>query len=121
MKKAMVLVSLLVLSFTLSGCGSNPDSLMKDQISAMNDLADAYEKNEPKSKIEKLKKRMDENSKKMEELNLSVDEKKQLVEKHKDELAKATARLVQAAVSSSMNDMNNAMKGQPVPGFPAMP
>ena len=116
MKKAFVLASLVVLSFTSSGCGPSPDTLMKEQIKEMNDMADALENNQPE-KVKEVEKRIEATNKKVEKLSLSDDETKQLAERHKDELTKATVRLQKAMMNSMTKNMNKAMGG----GFPGMP
>jgi hypothetical protein len=106
-----------------SGCGASADSLMKDQIKLMNELADAMESNAAESKLADIKKRMDENSKKLDGLKLSEEDKKRLLEKHKDEFAKATGRLMQAAVKQMGKGMGDlklpGMQGGNVPAPPA--
>ena len=72
----------------LSGCGANADSLMKQDIKAMNDLADAVESGAPEAKVAELKTKLEEINKKLEALKLSDEDKKKLIEQHKDELVK---------------------------------
>jgi hypothetical protein len=119
MKKALILGSMLVLVLGLAGCGSSPDSLVKEQIAGINDLADAIEKGEPESKLTDIKKRMEDTSKKLEALKMSDDEKKKLIEKHKDELLKATERMVKAMMSKSKDF--GSLFGGGIPGMPQMP
>lgn len=99
----------------LTGCGATPDSLIKDQIGAMNDMADALEKNEPESRIADIKARMEQNNKKMEALKLPEDDKKKLLEKHKDELLKAMTRLQKAMMNRAVKDLGAGIPG--VSGF----
>ena len=108
---------MFILMLGLIGCGGSPDSLMKDQISYMNDLADALEKNQPESKLTDIKNRMDTNGKKIEALKMSDEEKKKLFEKHKDELMKATQRLLQAMMKSK--EFGGLF--DKFPGMPQMP
>jgi TolA-binding protein len=115
LRQALPFGCTFVLLFSLTGCGSSPDGLVKDQIKAMNDMADALEKNEPETKVAEIKKRLEENNKKLEELKLSDEEKKKLIEKHKDELTRATTRLQQAMLTKAMKDMGGKFKG--IPGF----
>lgn len=118
MRKAPVLFcSCLLLGVT--GCGANPDSLMKDQIKAVNEMAEALEKNEPESRISEIKARIEKNNKKMEGLKLSDDDKKKLIERHKDELMRATARLQKAMMSRAMKDFGSGFPG--MPGFGGAP
>ncbi len=117
MRKVFVLASVIVLSVTAIGCGPDPDALMKDQIKAMNDMAEALENDAPESKLEEIGKRTKEINEKIEGLSLSDEEKKKLVERHKDELTKATVRLQAAMMKKMMKSMNKAMGS----GFPGMP
>jgi peptidoglycan hydrolase CwlO-like protein len=125
MKKVLVFASLLVFFVSLNGCGSSPESLVQDQIKAMNDMADALEKNAPEAKLTELKNRADEIGKKLEKLNLSEDEKKKLFEKHKDEITKAGQRLMTAMMGKAMQGLGPQLQGMPgmptMPGMPAMP
>src|SRR5271155_287587 len=73
MKKTLVLVSSCFVLLGLSGCRANPDSLVQAQIKALDDMAEALEKNEPEAKLTEIKARMEQNNKKMEELKLSED------------------------------------------------
>src|SRR5262249_13834562 len=108
MKKVSVLGCAFVFLVGVGGCGSSADSLVKDQIKNMNNMADALEQcDQAKFKelekngkdIEKKGKDLD---KKLEELKLSDEEKKKLLEKHKDELGAALGRIMQATMKKGL-------------------
>jgi hypothetical protein len=99
MKKCVVVAFAFGLLVNVSGCGSSPDSIMKDSIAAMNDLADAVEKkDEGKAKAAATK--LQDLEKKLDALKLSEDDKKKLLEKHKDEAGKALTKLMGAMVKN---------------------
>jgi hypothetical protein len=97
MKKAVAWAGMFVLVFSVSGCGSDADSLMKQQIQLMNDMADAIEKGD-ESKAKELESKAKELEEKMKALNLSDEDKKKLAEKYKADLEKAMGRLMGAAL-----------------------
>jgi hypothetical protein len=107
MKRLIVTVCGLVLVVGVNGCGSSSDSLMKDQIALMNELADALEHGADASKIEALTKKSTENGEKLKALNLSEAEMNKLGEKYKDELAKATTRLANAMMKGMSKQVSN--------------
>jgi hypothetical protein len=100
-----MLGGVFVLLCGLSGCGSSADSLMKDQINLMNEMADAIEKGEPEAKLQTLKQRGEEIEKKMKAMNISDAEKKRLEEKYKDDLTKALGRLLKAGMEKGGKDL----------------
>ncbi|HEY2783884.1 MAG TPA: hypothetical protein VGJ05_02825 [Fimbriiglobus sp.] len=101
--------------FGVAGCSGGPDSLVKELIGDMNAIADAMEKKESKETIEKLMDKMNATKKKFDDLKLSDDEKKKLMEKHKDEIEKATKRMMSAMMNGTFNNMGG------MPGMPMMP
>ena len=123
MKNAVFLGSLFVVLTCFSGCGNSPDSLMKQQISQMNEMADALEKGASESEVEAIQKRMDATGKKLEDLNLSDEEGQKLLERHKEELTKAIQRLLTASMGKAVKEMGKGFPGMPagggVPGMPA--
>ncbi len=116
MKRFLWLACCCLVPLGVSGCGSSPDSAIKDQIKSMNDLADAVEKNEPDAKIQDLQKRVEESGKKLEALKLSEEDQKKLFEKHKDELSKAMGRYMAAMMKKGMKDLGGAFPGMPKTG-----
>src|SRR5262249_25519644 len=108
MKKA-VLGCAFVFLVGVSGCGSSADSLLKDQIKLMNDVADAMEKGD-EAKVKDLQKRMEELKKKLDELKLSDEEVKKAWEKHKDEFAAAKGRVFQAGMKKGQGGMNKGLE-----------
>jgi hypothetical protein len=103
MRKLLVLAS-FVLVLAVSGCGSSPDGRVKDQIKAMNALAEAIEKKEPQDKIAERKKDLEEASKKCQDMGCTPEEFQKVMEDNKDELAKATQRLFQASAAMAFGD-----------------
>jgi hypothetical protein len=101
MKKVSVLGCAFVFLVGVSGCGSSPDSLVKDQIKNMNDMADAMEKGD-EAKLKELEKKSKDIEKKLDDLKLSDEEKKKLLEKHKDELGAALGRIMQATMKKGL-------------------
>jgi len=112
MKKAIVLGALAVV-LTLSGCGSQADGLIQQQIKLMNEMADAME-NKDEAKLKDIESRMKTIGKQMEELKLSDADKKALEEKHKDAMMKAAGRMFSAA-------MKGGLPGVPGGGLPGLP
>jgi 16S rRNA G527 N7-methylase RsmG len=111
--KRLVIVCCCVSALAMTGCGSNPDALVKEQIQIMNEMATALENNAPQSKLDALQDRNNKLNKKFEALNLSTEEKRKLLERHKGELVPATERLQKAMMSRAMKDIGG--------GFPGMP
>lgn len=103
MKNTVRLGMLLVLCVGLVGCGNSADSLVKQQIDVINDMAEAVENGASQSEMEEIQERGEAINKKIQDLNLSQEEKEKLLERHKDEYSKATSRLA-AAMMSKMSD-----------------
>jgi hypothetical protein len=78
-----------------AGCAGRGEDVTKEQIQAMNDLADAMEKGDM-AKAKEITERMQAIQKKYDDLKLSDDEKKKLQEKYKDEMEKAGLRMGKA-------------------------
>jgi TolA-binding protein len=117
MRNAIFLGFALVLLVAVSGCASSPDSLVKDQIKAMNELAEAMETNAAEAKVQEIQKKIEEINKKLEDLKLSDEDKKKLLEKHKGEMEKAVIRLAKAGLNKTMGDFGKVFGGQ-LPGAP---
>ena len=99
MKKFIATACMVGCFLIISGCSSEADDLMKDQLKLMNEWADAIEKNEPESRMNDIQKRMEELGKRSEKLKLSDDEKKKLEERYKDDIVKTSTRLQKAMMS----------------------
>jgi hypothetical protein len=95
MKRVIVFGAVGFVLVAVSGCGG-PDSLMKEYISHMNDLAASVEKKEPADKQKAIADKMKAVGEKLEKLNLNEEQKKKLVEKHKADLEAASQRLAKA-------------------------
>jgi hypothetical protein len=101
MKRLIVLGFVAALLVSAPGCSSNdPDSLSKQSISQMNDLAAAIEKKESPDKIKSLVEKWKATVEKMEALKLSDDEKKKLAEKYQKESLEASKKLLAAAMAN---------------------
>ena len=120
-KKSHVLGVLLLVLCGVVGCGANADSLVKEEIKTMNDLAEALENKAPEAKVTELQKKLEETNKKLEALKLSDDEKKKLGEQHKDELTKAGMRMAKAGMNKAMGEFGKMMPGGGFPGAGEMP
>ncbi|HMF12349.1 MAG TPA: hypothetical protein VKE94_08585 [Gemmataceae bacterium] len=107
MNRLIVVACGLLLILGVSGCGSNADSLMKEQIKLMNELADALEGGADQAKIEAINTKMKENGEKLEALKLSEADKKKLAEKYKDDMTKVGARLASAMFKKLGNQMGD--------------
>jgi hypothetical protein len=123
MRKWIVLVSALLTLIMISGCGSNPDKVVKKQISLMNDFANAVENNASEDKIKDIEKRMKEVNKEFEALKLSDEQKQKLLETHRAELEEAGKRLVTAMMKKAGQQIGDLKfpgfgGAMPVPGQP---
>ncbi len=115
MWRLVKLGSLFVAVCAISGCGASADSLMKDQIQLLNQLAEAYETKAPEAKINEIKQKQEENNKKFGDLKLSPDDAKKLAEKYDGELKTAIMRYMKAvvAVAAAKGDFGMAFQGLP--------
>lgn len=111
----MQMTGLLGLALLLAGCGSSPESLIEKQISLMNEMADAIEKDAPANDIEKIQEKLEANGKKLEELDLSTDEKAKLADKYKDEMAAAVGRMFKASMGRASKEFGKQLPK--IPGF----
>jgi hypothetical protein len=111
MKRFAVLGFLAVLLLSAPGCGG-PDSLAKEQISQMNNLADAIEKKEPAEKQKAIAEKIKATNEKIEKL--SQEEKDKLKKKYEAEGKAAAERLFKALVANpeAMANIGDALKGQ---------
>jgi hypothetical protein len=116
MKKALVLVSLAGLLAGVSGCSSGADQLVKDQIRAMNDLADALEAKAPPDQLLALQNRLREITDQWKALNLSDGARKEVLARHQAELTKAGMRLGQAALGNAAGQIKAGADWLPQPG-----
>ena len=91
--KRFQLLCFSIFILAVSGCGSNPDSLIKEQIKNVNELASALENDAPQAELDKLQDRIKALEKKLEALDLSTSENRELLERHKAELVPAMQRL----------------------------
>ncbi|NQU21550.1 MAG: hypothetical protein HQ567_09720 [Candidatus Nealsonbacteria bacterium] len=102
----------------LTGCGQSGDSMMKEQIVAMNEFADAIESDSTEDELKAIKERMEAVDKKIKEL--PEEEQKALLEKHKKELTAASEKVTKAMMGKMGEAMEGFMKGMPE-GMPKMP
>ena len=83
----------LVIAVTFSSCGSSQEKLVKQQIDAMNEYADEFDKDPKSEKLAKIDKKLEEiaeRAKDMDELSET------LVEKYKSTLETAMGRYMKA-------------------------
>jgi len=112
MKKVIVGVSALALVFLVSGCGDSPDSVMKDQIKASNEVLDVLEGIKTKEDAEKAKPKLEQLGKGMKDIqergkklkmdDLPKEKKDALTKKYKDDLEKRDSRYF--SVLAKLND-----------------
>jgi hypothetical protein len=115
--KKLVWLIVAVLPLALSGCGgSGADSLAKEQVGIMNDMAAALEgvKDDASAdaavaKLKELGAKLRENTKKGEAMKLSEAENKKLEEKYKPEIEKATNRMKSATEQAVKKAPKKAM------------
>jgi peptidoglycan hydrolase CwlO-like protein len=101
MKRLLVISLVAALLATVPGCSKNdPDSLTKQSISDMNDLASAIEKKESTDKIKSLAEKMKTTQDKLSALKLSPDDQKKLAEKYQKEIMDAAMKLMAAAMKN---------------------
>lgn len=101
MARALVLGFIAVLFVSAPGCsGNDPDSLTKQSISQMNDLAAALEKKESQDTIKALAEKIKATNEKMEALKLSDKDKKKLQEKYKKEIEDVMKRIMTATLAN---------------------
>ena len=103
-------VSALALVFLVSGCGDSPDSVMKDQIKASNEVLDVLEGIKTKEDAEKAKAKLEDLDKKFKDvierekkIKVSKDQEKKLQEKYKDDLERVEKRMMAAALKLAGN------------------
>ena len=114
MKRILVSVCCFGL-LILGGCGSKADSLMKQQIDFMNDLAEGIESGASQAEMEKIQERGKAISEELVALDLSPDEIKKLTEKHKDAMKEAAQKLQKTMMSKMKEDFGGKFPG--APGF----
>ncbi len=105
-------VSALALVFLVSGCGDSPDSVMKDQIKASNEVLDVLEGIKTKEDAEKAKPKLEQLGKGMKDIqergkklkmdDLPKEKKDALTKKYKDDLEKRDSRYF--SVLAKLND-----------------
>jgi len=111
MKRFAVLGFVAVLLLSAPGCGG-ADSLAKEQISLMNDLAASIEKKEPADKQKAIADKMKAVGEKFEKLKLSDEEKEKLKKKYEGDMKAAAERLFKAIVANpeAAANIGDAMK-----------
>jgi hypothetical protein len=102
MKRLVAYGFAVALAVSLTGCGggNDPDSLTKQMISDMNELATAIEKKESADKIKSLGEKMKATGDKLDALKLSPEDKKKLEEKYKKEMTEAFTKFLGAAMAN---------------------
>ena len=101
MRRFVVLGFIAALFATVPGCSKNdPESLTKQSISELNDLAAAIEKKESSDKIKSLAEKWKVTLEKLKALNLSPEDQKNLQEKYLKEKLDAMSNLMNAAMKN---------------------
>lgn len=105
----------LVMAVTLSSCGSSQERAIKQQIDAMNDYADEFEKDPKSAKLAKIDKRIEEIAEKMKDMG---DAPESLLKKYRGDLETAGKRYVMAKVGSAAGGLEDFLKGIKIPDIP---
>jgi hypothetical protein len=128
MRKVTLAGFALALVFAVSGCGDSPDSVIKDQIKLMNDMADVLEGIKDKDSAEKAKpklealakkaKDIEERAKKLKLDDMPKEKQEALKKKYEDDIKKAAGRFGAAMMKAMTNpDAAGALKGIDLKGF----
>lgn len=116
---AWALVVLLVAA--CAGCGKSADALVEEQIRVMNEIADAIEKDRPRSEIEALRDELKALKEKFDELALTREQRAALERKYGGELMEAMGRVMRAGTKGSFLDWKPVPEiggGLLLPGVP---
>ncbi len=101
MKRVIIIGFVAILLVSAPGCGSNdPDSLTKQSISQMNDLAAAIEKKESIDKIKSLAEKLKATHEKIASIKLSPEETSKLTEKYSKEQMEAGMKIAKAVMTN---------------------
>jgi hypothetical protein len=124
MKKGVILGVFAAVLCGVSGCGSSPDGIVKDNIAAMNEVSTALDsiKDDASAdaaipKIQKGMQRLKDNTKKLEEMKMSEEDKKKLMEANDKPMKEAMEKMLKAGFSgpakapNKAKEIMNAMKG----------
>jgi hypothetical protein len=121
-RKLVILGTLLLLPGSLSGCGgANADNLLKQEIEAMNSLAEALERNAPEAKVAECEQKLEDIDRRLEAIKLSMEESDKLFERHKEELTTAFYRLKKAGMSRTIKGLFRHFGLQLYPTGPERP
>lgn len=97
MKSITTLLSLLLVAclITFSGCGggADPEKLVEQQITEMNNLVDAVEAEKPEADIEQIKTRIKKVATRMASLRLPKEKQDELAKRYEAEFQRVAARL----------------------------
>ena len=107
-RRGCVLLSAFCL-LAVTGCGASPESLFEQSLADMNKLADAYEADKSEAECKEISTRLKEVNEKI--AKLSDDEKKRMAEKYRDELAKASMRLMAAMTKNMGKVLGDKLQG----------
>jgi hypothetical protein len=81
----------------LAGCGgSSADRLVEEEITLLNEMADAYESDAPQATINEIGLRIKEIHKQLDDLKLTQAAKKRIMADHQDGLKRVNDRLAEA-------------------------
>jgi hypothetical protein len=119
MYKVLCSSIMAVVLMSQCGCGPSADTLARQQIDQLNELADAMESDAKKAELEAINKRMEETNKAIKDMDLSDAEKERLTEAFGTEMTKATARVAKAGMAQMQEQMKELMPN--MPNMPAMP
>ena len=118
---AWVVCGLVALG-SASGCGTAAEPILLEQLSDLNALAEALERNAPEEEIQAIAERLADSNRQLEALDLSEAQRKELVDKYSEELLTAHSRIGDAMTAHAARAMQNASDegfgGQPYPVLP---
>jgi hypothetical protein len=92
MKRIVALCLVAIVLLSASGCGG-PDTLVRELIVNLNQVAELIEKKEPKERIQLALDRANNTAEKINKLKLSKEDQDALLKRHEDELKKVAERL----------------------------
>src|SRR5437868_13892603 len=110
MKRTLILGSLLL----VSGCGgADAEAVVKEQIVAINDLAQAIENKAAPEKVAELRAKMEAAKKKWMDLDISPADRRKIGERYELEFIKAVGRLNDTQIQKmSIDDIRKEAQKQ---------
>ena len=125
MRKVTIGVFAVAMIFVASGCGDSHESVIKEQIGLMNEMADVMEGIKTKADAEAAKPKLESIASKMKDLQEkakkmgepSEEKQKELMEKYMPELMKAGMRMMSAQSKMSDPEIADVLKDLDLEGI----